>query len=89
VAKIAVAEDGTARQLAHIWQDLLGVESVGLDQNYFDLGGDSSLAVQMFAQIEKAFKIKLPLATLYDAPTLKSFPAFSRAKSQPPAGRHW
>jgi thioesterase domain-containing protein/acyl carrier protein len=71
VAKIAVAEDSTAKQLAHIWQDLLGVESISLDQNYFDLGGDSSLAVQMFAQIEKAFKVKLPLATLYDAPTIE------------------
>jgi len=68
--QIILSEDETARQLAHIWQDLLGVDSIGLDENYFDLGGDSSLAVHMFAQVEEVFKIKLPLATLYDAPTI-------------------
>jgi phthiocerol/phenolphthiocerol synthesis type-I polyketide synthase E len=63
--------DDTSEQLARIWQELLRIDSVALDQNYFDLGGDSSLAVQMFAEIEKIFKVKLPLATLYDAPTIE------------------
>jgi thioesterase domain-containing protein/acyl carrier protein len=63
--------DETERRLGRIWQQLLRIESVGFDQNYFDLGGDSSLAVQMFAEIEKTFKIKLPLATLYEAPTIE------------------
>ena len=61
----------TAEKLAHIWQEILGINSVSPDQNYFDLGGDSSLAVQMFAKIEKVFKVKLPLATLYEAPTIE------------------
>lgn len=60
----------TAEQLARIWQEILRVDSISPDQNYFDLGGDSSLAVQIFAQIEKVFKVKLPLATLYEAPTV-------------------
>ncbi len=64
-------QDETTRQLARIWQELLGVESVGLDQNYFDLGGDSALAVHLFAQIEKSFGVKLPLATLFEAPTIE------------------
>jgi acyl carrier protein len=70
-AQMSVSADDTARQLAHIWQKFLRVGSIGLDQNYFDLGGDSSLAVQMFAEIEKTFGIKLPLATLYEAPTIE------------------
>jgi len=61
----------TSDRLARIWQEILGIDSVSPDQNYFDLGGDSSLAVQMFAEIEKTFKIKLPLATLYEAPTIE------------------
>jgi len=68
---IGITDDDTTRQIARIWQELLGVESVGLDQNYFDLGGDSVLAVRLFAQIEKAFKVKLPLATLFEAPTIR------------------
>ena len=62
--------DEVVAQLLHIWEQVLGVQSISPDQNYFDLGGDSSLAVQMFAQVEDVFKVKLPLATLYEAPTI-------------------
>lgn len=62
--------DGTIRLLSEIWQRLLGVPRIEPDQNYFDLGGDSSLAVHLFAEVEKAFGVKLPLATLFEAPTL-------------------
>jgi len=64
------ATDSVQERLARIWEATLGVESIAADRNYFDLGGDSSLGVQMFAQIEKVFKVKLPLATLYEAPTI-------------------
>ena len=63
--------DSTTSQLVRIWQELLNVESIGVDQNYFDLGGDSVLAVRLFAHIETAFHIKLPLATLFEAPTIQ------------------
>ena len=71
----------TAEQLARIWQEILGVDSISPDQNYFDLGGDSSLAVQMFAQIEKIFKVKLPLATLYEAPTIEELAKILRGET--------
>ena len=63
--------DDVRKELTQIWQDLLGVSSIAPDQNYFDLGGDSPLAVQLFARIEKSFHIKLPLATLFEAPTIE------------------
>jgi thioesterase domain-containing protein/acyl carrier protein len=80
-AHIALTEDDTAQRLAHIWQEILGVYSISPDQNYFDLGGDSSLAVQMFAQIEKSFKVKLPLATLYEAPTIEELAKILRGET--------
>lgn len=80
-APISIIEDDTARQLALIWQELLGVDSVGLDQNYFDLGGDSVLAVHLFAQIEKTFRVKLPLATLFDAPTIQELAGILRSEA--------
>src|SRR5579863_3139139 len=67
----AAEADDTTKQLVRIWQELLGVDSIGVDQNYFDLGGDSVLAVHLFAEIEKAFNVKLPLATLFEAPTIQ------------------
>ncbi len=78
---IIVSEDATARQLTLIWQDLLGVDSIGPDDNYFDLGGDSSLAVHMFARVEKLFHVKLPLATLYDAPTIAELAGILRCEA--------
>jgi phthiocerol/phenolphthiocerol synthesis type-I polyketide synthase E len=69
--KVAVGQDNTTKELTRIWQELLGIEPISVDQNYFDLGGDSILAVQLFAQIEKLFQIKLPVATLFEAPTIE------------------
>ncbi|HXY07799.1 MAG TPA: thioesterase domain-containing protein [Terriglobales bacterium] len=79
--RVSLTLDDTTLQLRRIWQQLLGVESVGLDQNYFDLGGDSILAVQLFAQIEQVFKVKLPVATLFDAPTIKELAQVLRRES--------
>ena len=69
--QVPQTENETESQLAGIWRELLGLESVGIDQNFFDLGGDSSLAVRMFAEIEKVFKIKMPLAALYETPSIQ------------------
>jgi len=80
-APITVAEDDTSTQLRRIWQELLGIESIGLDQNYFDLGGDSPMAVHLFAQIEKIFKVKLPLAILFEAPTIEELVRIVRRKA--------
>jgi thioesterase domain-containing protein/acyl carrier protein len=81
VGQIAVAEDATTKQLTRIWQDLLGIDSIGPDQNYFDLGGDSSLAVHLFVQIERVFKVKLPLATLFEAPTIEELARILRREA--------
>jgi thioesterase domain-containing protein/acyl carrier protein len=69
-SKSASTGNEVESKLIPVWQQLLNVSSISVDQDYFDLGGDSSLAVQMFAQIENIFSIKLPLATLYEAPTI-------------------
>src|SRR5271154_1423503 len=79
---IAVDNDETTQQLVRIWQELLGLESVGVDQNYFDLGGDSSLAVQLFARIDKTFHVKLPLATLFEAPTIEEMARILRPEAK-------
>jgi len=72
--------DDTAKQLSRVWQELLGVDDVGTDQNFFDLGGDSSLAVRMFSQIEQVFGVKLPLTTLYEAPTIEELARILRGE---------
>ena len=60
----------TEKQLAEIWSSVLGVEGIARDDNFFDLGGHSILAVRLFALIETSFQAKFPLASLLQAPTL-------------------
>ena len=59
------------QQLARIWEKVLGIRPVGVTDNFFDLGGHSLLAARLFAQIERVFGRKLPLATLFQAPTIE------------------
>ena len=57
--------------VASIWRQVLGLDRIGVDDNFFELGGHSLLAVRLFSEIEKAFGRSLPLATLFQAPTVE------------------
>lgn len=70
IAQHLAAENDATHKLTRIWEDLLSVRPIEPDQNYFDLGGDSLLAVQMFGEIDKVFQVKIPVATLFEAPTI-------------------
>jgi amino acid adenylation domain-containing protein len=58
------------RQLAAIWEQTLSVKPIGIRDNFFDLGGHSLLAAKLVARIERAVGRSLPLAVLFDAPTI-------------------
>lgn len=65
----------TEKLLAGIWREVLGVAHIGIHENFFDLGGHSLLAGRLFAQVEKRFGRRWPLATLFQAPTIAQFAA--------------
>jgi thioesterase domain-containing protein/acyl carrier protein len=67
------------RRLVLIWEDLLRQNPIGTQDNYFELGGNSLLAVRMVALIEKAFHIRLPLSILIHAPTVQTLACLIRA----------
>jgi amino acid adenylation domain-containing protein len=52
-----------------LWQQVLGVRVVSPDDNFFSLGGNSMVAAQLFARIERKLSLPAPLSALYDAPT--------------------
>jgi phthiocerol/phenolphthiocerol synthesis type-I polyketide synthase E len=56
--------------LAGIWAELFGIGSVGVHDDFFELGGDSLLGVQMNARLRRALAIDLPLRTLFESPTI-------------------
>ncbi len=70
-ASIYVAPRETVEhQLVEIWQGILQVQPIGVDQNFFELGGDSLLAMQMMLRVEESFGMKVPLALLLENPTI-------------------
>jgi acyl-coenzyme A synthetase/AMP-(fatty) acid ligase len=58
------------KELAAIWRGLLAVERIGVYDNFFDMGGHSLLLTQLASRIHKEFNVRLPLRTLFDAPTI-------------------
>ena len=68
--------------IARIWGNLLGIEEIGLQDDFFALGGHSLTAVRLFAEVRKEFSVDLPLATLLQASSLAGFAAIV-AKNQP------
>jgi amino acid adenylation domain-containing protein len=60
----------TEELLAVIWSDLLGVGNVGPEDDFFQLGGHSLLATQLVSRVREAFEVELPLARVFEAPTV-------------------
>ncbi|MDB5771574.1 MAG: amino acid adenylation domain protein [Burkholderia sp.] len=63
--------DRVEQQLVEIWEEVLEVAPIGVHDDFFDLGGDSLLAVTLVVQIERKFRKSLPVATLFRNPTIE------------------
>jgi acyl carrier protein len=61
------------RTIADIYQELLGIGQVGIHDNFFEMGGNSLIGIQLLSQIRKLFQIELPLRYLFAAPTVAEF----------------
>ncbi len=71
--RYAPPENEIEEKLLEIWQELLGTanDKLGIDANFFEAGGHSLKATLMVSQIHKAFNVKLPLAEIFKAPTIR------------------
>jgi aspartate racemase len=79
----APPSDELELKLLKIWERVLDIRSIGVNDNFFELGGHSLLAVRLFAQIEKSFSRNLPLATLFQSPTVKQLARVLREEGWP------
>jgi amino acid adenylation domain-containing protein/FkbH-like protein len=77
--QVKLPRDEVEKRLAWLWADLLGVEAVGIADDFFDLGGNSLHALRLFARIRKDFGVDLPLVTLFEAPTIEACAELIRA----------
>jgi len=69
-ATYAAPRDEVEKELAGLWQSLLGVAEVGINDDFFELGGQSLVAVRLFQRVSKKYGVDLPLSTLFQAPTI-------------------
>ncbi len=76
--------NGMEVQLTALWQQVLGLQEIGIHDNFFDLGGHSLKAAQLFYQLEIVFGKQLPLATLFQAPTIAELAAILAKASWTP-----
>lgn len=71
--------------IVSVIQDVLGVEKVGVDSNFFDLGGNSVHAIQVYNRLRAAFERDFPLLTVFEHSTISSMAEFlSRKRSEQP-----
>ncbi|MGN9865284.1 non-ribosomal peptide synthase/polyketide synthase [Bacillus swezeyi] len=61
----------TEIQLAKIWQDILGLEQVGIRDHFFDVGGHSLRATALVAKIQKQLHVQIPLRNVFQFPTIE------------------
>jgi thioesterase domain-containing protein/acyl carrier protein len=70
-------------KLAQIWCDVLKIKRIGTDENFFEIGGHSMIAVTLMIKIEKELGTRLPLATLFDHSNIRDMANFLEQKLEP------
>jgi amino acid adenylation domain-containing protein len=75
---VSEATGALEQKLAAVWRELLGMRRIGLDDNFFQIGGSSLAALHLIARIEKELGVKVPHAALIAAPTISKLAALIR-----------
>ena len=62
----------TEKSLGRVWIDVLGMDEPGIDDNFFSLGGNSLLAMQLMERISQTFNVQVPLHRAFQNPTIRA-----------------
>jgi FkbH-like protein len=72
VGKYVAPGNALERSIAKIWQNVLGIEKVGIHDNFFEIGGTSLKGIQLIAQLQREFNVNIPVVNLFERPTISS-----------------
>lgn len=81
--RMAAIDQNIESSLTACWQELLGSPSIGLDDDFFDSGGDSVIAARLFTSIRRMFGVNLALSTLFEARTVRELAAILEGRINP------
>jgi thioesterase domain-containing protein/acyl carrier protein len=81
----APPRDAVERGLTQIWEKLLNVRPVGVEDNFFEIGGDSLAAIELMLTIEKEFQSRLPITALIQTPTIAGLAQVLQGKEASPS----
>ncbi|MEO3752518.1 non-ribosomal peptide synthase/polyketide synthase [Streptomyces sp. B6B3] len=82
----AAAESALERRVASVWTEVLSVDEVGAEDNFFDVGGNSLLLAALQSRLEAALGRRLPIFRLFEFPTVRGLARWLDGESTPAAG---
>jgi epothilone synthetase B len=85
--KFQAPESATERVIASVWEELLGVAPIGIEDDFFELNGDSLLAAQLMARLQQMFETKVPISLIFGYPTIRELAAQIGDRFPPPTAR--
>ncbi|MEU5683736.1 type I polyketide synthase [Streptomyces venezuelae] len=75
------------KEVVAVWEDVLGIDGIGIHDNFFDLGGESLLAMQLMARLRDRCGVELSLRRIFDAPTVADLVLLLEQAAPATAGR--
>ena len=75
----APAETESQERVLGVWRELPGLERAGVDDDFFELGGDEELAARLAARLKEAFGVEIPPEAVFQAPTVRELTELTEA----------
>ena len=66
------------RRIAEIWQELLGIQQIGIHDDFFELGGHSLMIVSVHNKVQQIFDVTFPVAKMFQYPTINALANYLR-----------